>query len=187
MQTVDASATQVQSSVYGNSIRSELKFNLTFILQSWALRLPVWNTSRSTCRFHTFPPYLIFFYKSVLWIRIRMDPHCFLVDWIRIPGSRRPKMTTKIETIKKILCFEVQDVSWGLKAFYVVWRSFLVALGWIIRNFFKSKNKLFSAVKFWSSKAWSRNRIWIRTDRKCWIRIRNETNADSRHCIIFSF
>jgi hypothetical protein len=43
-------------------------------------------------------------------------------------GSRRAKMTTEVEKIKEISCFEVMDVLfWELKACFVTWTSFMEA------------------------------------------------------------
>ncbi len=61
-------------------------------------------------------------------------------------------------------------------------------LGIKITNFLSKKFNSFSIficnffLNFWSSKPWIR----IRIDLKCWIRIQIETNADPKHCILYT-
>ncbi len=71
---------------------------------------------------------------------------------------------------------------WGMKISPVIWIPLWRPWGSVNCNFWSKKQNFFSCTifsNFWSSKPW----IWIRIriDKKCWIRILCETNADPQH------
>jgi hypothetical protein len=76
-----------------------------------------------------------------------------------------------------VRCFLLrdEDLSCSLAVLYgglgisklLFWSNKKIFLLWIFSNFWPSKHRIW---------------IRIRIDKKCWIRIRNETNADPQHC-----
>jgi hypothetical protein len=107
------------------------------------------------------------------------DPH-----WFRLPGSGsgpRWGITTKKEKVKKCIVLKVRMFSFTLD--FLLWSLIIFNFKiWI----------LFSTVKFcnfWvrnqmvSPDPTPENQIQPRSDLKCWIRIRIESNANSQHWV----